>query len=430
MRMGPHHLMPRDADTLKGARLGRGTARRGVAVRQAVPRHDRRVPHRDPGRRTARPRPAARHPRDPRHRDPRRQSPTHLLARRGGRRCRPRRRRAADRPALVQRPRRRGPDRRPPPRPVRQGAAPADRVLHPHADRCDHEPPQQRRHRRPDRGHEHARQRGEQRHRADHVAGRDARPRVATDPDGARRAPHVRHPGAPGGTPSPGHLARADAAQRRHEHPDDRALQRVGRDARQAVRRPRPRERDVRPARERGARRRHPLGDARARLLRGTRARRRARRRRDLRRRCDVRRRRRHHDGHARRPRRPRRARVSTPHRVDQRQGRPDDVDGELRAGVRRARCAGGDPGAARRGRPGRPEGPRRVRRCRVPLPARRRIVDRVARAADDPRRRSRPRRPPGRVADGRAGRDVGARRRVRGRARARSRRWCRGCTT
>ncbi len=32
-----------------------------MAVRQAVPRHDRRVPHRDPAGRTARPRPAARH---------------------------------------------------------------------------------------------------------------------------------------------------------------------------------------------------------------------------------------------------------------------------------------------------------------------------------------------------------------------------------
>ena len=49
-------------------------------------------------------------------------------------------------------------------------------------------------------------------------------------------------------------------------------------------------------------------------------------------------------------------------------------------------------------------EGAGRVRRRRVPLPTRCGIVDRVARAADDPRRRSRPRRPAGRVADGRAG--------------------------
>ena len=116
--------------------------------------------------------------------------------------------------------------------------------------------------------------------------------------------------------------------------------------------------------------------------------------------------------GHTRRPRRARRARLPTAHRTDQREGRPDDVDGELRAGVRRARCAGGDPGAAGRRRPGRSEGAGRVRRRRVPLPTRVRIVDHVARAADDPRRRSRSRRPPGRVADGRAGRDTGARRR------------------
>ena len=43
-------------------------------------------------------------------------------------------------------------------------------------------------------------------------------------------------PGAPGRTPSAGHLTRTDAAQRGDEHPDDRAFQRVGRLAGQAVR--------------------------------------------------------------------------------------------------------------------------------------------------------------------------------------------------
>ena len=53
-------------------------------------------------------------------------------------------------------------------------------------------------------------------------------------------------PGPPGRAPPAGHLPRADAAQRRDEHADDRALQRRRGDARQAVRRPRPRGRRVR----------------------------------------------------------------------------------------------------------------------------------------------------------------------------------------
>ena len=50
-------------------------------------------------------------------------------------------------------------------------------------------------------------------------------------------------------------------------------------------------------------------------------------------------------------------ARLPAAHRADERPRRPDDVDGELRAGVRGARRARGDPGAAGRGRP---------RRCRA----------------------------------------------------------------
>ncbi len=77
---------------------------------------------------------------------------------------------------------------------VRQGAAAPDRVLHPHAHRCDHEPAQQRRGRRPDGGHEHARQRRQQRDRARHDADHHARARVAAHAARAGRAAAVHHP--------------------------------------------------------------------------------------------------------------------------------------------------------------------------------------------------------------------------------------------
>ena len=251
-------MMPRDTDAVKGTKIGRANARRvwsfarpyrgtiglflsfiliaallGVVpplvVRQII---DHAIPDQDRSADLV----AHRHRR-----------------RRGDGRCR-----APDRTALVQRPRRRGAHRRPAARPVREGAAPARGVLHPHPDRGDHEPPQQRRGRRADRGHEHARQRGQQRGRARHVAGHDAGARVADHAAGPGRAAAVHHPGPPGGAPAAGHLARADAAQRRDEHPDDRALQRGRRRAGEAVRLARPRERAVRRARQRGARRRHP----------------------------------------------------------------------------------------------------------------------------------------------------------------------------
>ena len=55
---------------------------------------------------------------------------------------------------------------------------------------------------------------------------------------------------------------------------------------------------------------------------------------------------------------------------LDERARRPDDVDGQLRAGVRGARRTRGDPGTSRRDRPDRPGRCGRVRRRRVPLPA------------------------------------------------------------
>ena len=125
-------------------------------------------------------------------------------------------------------------------RAVRQGAADAGRVLHPHPDRGAHQPAQQRRRRRADGGHQHARQRRQQRHRPRHHARRDDRPRVADHVDGARRAAGVHHPGEASRQAAADHRPRADGRQRRDEQPDDRALQRVRRAAREAVRAARP----------------------------------------------------------------------------------------------------------------------------------------------------------------------------------------------
>ena len=134
--MGPHSMMPGDVDAVKGVQLRQGTLRRVwvfarpykstiviflVAILVAALLGARR---------------AVRVQGDHRHGDPAgRQAPDRHP---GGdrRRRRARRRRAGDRAAVVQRPRRRGADLRPAPDAVRQGAADADRLLHPHADRC------------------------------------------------------------------------------------------------------------------------------------------------------------------------------------------------------------------------------------------------------------------------------------------------------
>ena len=62
--------------------------------------------------------------------------------------------------------------------------------------------------------------------------------------------------------------------------------------------------------------------------------------------------------------------RVPAAHRADQRPGRPDDVAGQLRAGLRGARRQRADPGAARRRRPRRPRrSGRRSTTCRFRYP-------------------------------------------------------------
>ena len=96
------------------------------------------------------------------------------------------------------------------------------------------------------------------------------------------------------------------------------------------------------------ARRRHPLGDVRAGLLRGPRARRGHRGGGDLRRRRPPRRVGQRLGRHARRPRRPRDPGVRAADRADQRPRRPDDVARQLRARLRGARRAGADAASDR----------------------------------------------------------------------------------
>ena len=77
---------------------------------------------------------------------------------------------------------------------------------------------------------------------------------------------------------------------------------------------------------------------------------------------------------------------------ADQRPGRPDDVDGQLRAGLRSARRPRPDRGASGRHRSGRPRRSHHVRPRPLPLPACGRDLGAVARAAGA-RDRPRPRR-------------------------------------
>ena len=349
--------MPGDASAVEGVSLSRPTLRRIWTFARPYRRLLAVYLARHPRRRPARPRAAAHRPGDHRHGDPQRRPHDDHVARRARCRRRRRRRRAQRACNAVQRVHRRVVDLRPAIGAVHQGDPHADRLLHPDADRGDHVAPQQRRRRRPDRRHQHPRQRRQQRHRAGHLAGRDAHPRLAPDAARPRRASAVRHPGPPCRSSAAGHLPPADAAQRGDEHADDRALQRRRSAPRQAVRRRPPRAGVVPDARRRRARRRHPPGAVRARVLRRPRPRRGDRRGGDLRRRRPARRVREHHHRNARRPGGAGDPRLHTADGVDQRTRRPDDVDGQLRAGLRGARRTGGDRRAARRRRP--PESPR-----------------------------------------------------------------------
>ncbi len=149
---------------------------------------------------------------------------------------------------------RRGADLRPAQPGLRPRPAHADRVLHPYPDRRAHHPAQQRRARRAAGVHRHAVQRREQRDRRGAHARRDVRPLVADHPALAGAAAAVRPPGPARRRQAAGAHPRELRAQRRDEHHDDRALQRLGRAARQALR----------PAGARGARRSatRPAGSA------------------------------------------------------------------------------------------------------------------------------------------------------------------------
>ena len=297
-----------------------------------------------------------------------------------------RRRRAGDRPTVVQRPRRRRADLRPAPHAVRQGAADADRVLHPHADRFDHVAPQQRRDRRPDRGHEHARQRRQQRRRA---ASRRSAAMLALEwqltlltlvvlPIFVIPARRVGRRLQGISREQMAHNAAMNTQMTERFNVSGATLVKLfGSGGREQV--------GVRAARRRRPRHRRPFGALRAGVLRRPRPRRCARHGGGVRRRRDHGRRRRHLDRHARRAGRARHPGLPAADRPDERPRRPDDVDGQLRACVRGARRARGDPGTTRRDRPDRSGRCGRVRRRRVPLPA----GERDGRAVDGAERRA-----------------------------------------
>ena len=138
-------------------------------------------------------------------------------------------------------------------------------------------------------------------------------------------------------------LPPADAAQRDDEHADDRALQRRRGDARQAVRRPpsarTPRSSATPPACATPASaRRCTAGCSSSPSASSARSARRRSTASAATSSCPAS----ITTGHARRPRRARHPRVPAADRAHQRPRRPDDVDGQLRAGLRGARRARG----------------------------------------------------------------------------------------
>ena len=308
-----------------------------------------------------------------------------------GRRCRgagARERRALAAPALVLGDDRRGPHLRHARAPVRPRAAPPALLLHPHADGCADVAPQQRRHRRAAGRHQHHGHGGEQRHQPRRDAHVHARARVAPDDPHAARAPALHHPGPAGRAEAPGADPRVDAAQRGDEQHRGRALQRRRRARREALRQPQPRAGPVlRPGRPRPRHRRAQRA-ARSRPLRRPGPRRRRRHRGRLLPRRSLRDRRRHRGRHRRRVRRVRRPDLHAAHPAHERTRRRAHGARVVRARLRGARLPAAHRGARRRDRAPARRGSHRVRPRVVPPPARRGVVDRLARRERRDRRR------------------------------------------
>ena len=194
--------------------------------------------------------------------------------------------------------------------------------------------------------------RGVQRDRAGHHPDDHAPAGVeADDPDAGRAAP-VHPPGPPRGPAAGGHRAGADEPQLPPEHPDDRALQRGRRHAREAVRSVRRGAPRVRPAGLEGPRQRHPLGHVRPGVLRRPRDRRRRRRGHDLRRRRSAGHQRHDPGGHPGRHGLVHRTHLPAAHRADQRPRRHHELARQLRAGLRGPRRPRGHRRQAVRRRP------------------------------------------------------------------------------
>ena len=163
-----------------------------------------------------------------------------LVAGRGHRPRRRPRRRGRHRRAVAVVPHRRGADPRPAPGGLRPRAADAGGLLHPHPHRRPRQPAQQRRHRRPAGLHLDAVGRRQQPHHPAAHPGRDAAAVVVDHPAGAGPAAGVRDPRPAHGRPPRPPGAGGGRPQRRHDHPDDRAVLRSRGHAGQALRPARP----------------------------------------------------------------------------------------------------------------------------------------------------------------------------------------------
>ena len=146
-------------------------------------------------------------------------------------------------------------------------AAHADRVLQPHADRRARQPPQQRRDRRAAGVLGNVGIGGEQRHHGHDRDHHDAVPLVAHHHRRAVAGPAVRAARAHGRPQAAEDHAGALRAPGGDEHHHDRAVQRVGRAPRQAVRLTRARVEGVRGPRRTRARHRRHVGDVPACVL-------------------------------------------------------------------------------------------------------------------------------------------------------------------
>ena len=232
---GVMRSMRRD-DSVTSQRVTKGTARRMIQFARPYRTDPRLVPGAGGHRRRHRRRQPAAVPLHHRQRHPRARQVADHRAVGAGRGAGPRRHRPVHRDPVGLGQGRRGPHLRHAVEGLRAHPEDADRLLHPHPDRRPDQPAQQRRHRGPAGLHRHPVVGGLQPDQRDPGPDRDVRPVVAD---------HVDQPGHPAALRAPGQAGRAQAVgdhprvlrpQRPDEQHHDRAVQRVGGPAGQAVR--------------------------------------------------------------------------------------------------------------------------------------------------------------------------------------------------